>query len=121
VPSTTFTDPRALALAAAAALAPCMGCASGTPDPAEAAAALAPGLPRELAPGIMALAAAAEGGDLVMRMNVAADLGLPDAAGFARLVCVLQPAADHVAEGGTERLDLRGRTLARIDRCPGAD
>jgi len=121
VPSTTFTDLRALSLAAAVSLAACVGSASGAPDPAEAASALAPGLPRELAPGIMALEAAAEGGDLVLRMNVAADLGLPDAARFARLVCALQPAAEHVAAGGTVRLDLRGRTLARIDRCPGAD
>ncbi|MCX7643995.1 MAG: hypothetical protein N2Z62_01710 [Rhodobacteraceae bacterium] len=119
MPSTTFTDPRALAPAAALALAACVGSADATPDAAAAAAALAPGLPRELAPGLMAVEAAAEGGELVLRMNAAADLGLPDAAGFARPVCAWPPAADHLAAGGALRLDLRGRTLARIDRCPG--
>jgi hypothetical protein len=97
------------------------GCvpATGAP-PAEGAAALAGSLPRELAPGIMALEAVPVQGEVVLRMIVAADRPLPDAAGLARLACTGLPLAEVLAADGPVRLELRGRTLARIESCPGA-
>lgn len=119
--STTFTDRRARAAAGALAMLLAQaGCVPAAEDPPTGgSAAIAGSLPREIAPGIMALEAVPGQGEVVLRMMVAADRPLPDAGGLARLACAGLPLAGVLATVGPVRLELRGRTLARIESCPG--
>ncbi len=81
------------------------------------AEAINPHLPREIAPGIRVESAAQAGPQVQLDLLVAADLRLPDEAGFARLACGEPPLAALIAQGGQVAYLLRGQTLATVTTC----
>lgn len=87
----------------------------------ECAALVGAGLPRELAPGIRAQSASAAGDAVVIDLLVAADLRLPDGAGFAAFACADPRLAAHVAAGGSVRFSLMARDIATVTSCPGVN
>ncbi len=98
---------------------PCAG-AGGTDICAAAkgtADALAKSLPREIAPGIRVMGASQGGPQVQLDLMVAADLRLPDGAGFARLACGEPPLSALIMRGGQVVYLLNGKTLATITSC----
>jgi hypothetical protein len=81
------------------------------------AEALGEGLPREIAPGIRVMSATQGGPQVQLDLLVAADLRLPDAAGFGRLACSEPPLAALVSRGGQVAYLLSGKTLATVTIC----
>jgi hypothetical protein len=81
------------------------------------AEALGTNLPREIAPGIRVQSATQGGPQVQLGLVVAADLRLPDAAGFASLACGEPPLCALVNRGGQVAYVLNGKTLATVTSC----
>ena len=81
------------------------------------AEALAKHLPREIAPGIRVMSAVQGGPEVQLDLMVAADLRLPDDAGFAALACAEPPLCGLIERGGQVAYLLNGKTLATITSC----
>jgi|APEBP8051073178_1049388.scaffolds.fasta_scaffold00006_238 hypothetical protein len=81
------------------------------------AEALEANLPREIAPGIRVQSAAQGGPQVQLDLVVAADLRLPDAAGFTSFACGEPPLCALVNRGGQVAYVLNGKTLATVTSC----